>query len=225
MSTSSVSNTVSSDVLNAVNTRSTKSTTATDDMHDQFLTMLTTQLKNQDPMNPMDNSQMTTQLAQINMVDGINKVNTTLQAMVDNYSASQANAAASMVGRAVLVDGSKLQLADGSSVGGFDLTSAADNVKVSVLDSNGSVVATLDLGAADAGSHLFTWDGTTDSGATAANGTYTLKVNATQGGTAVSASSLQLGTVTSVIRNGNTAELQVGGLGTFQMSDIKQILS
>jgi len=187
--------------------------------------MLTTQLQNQDPMNPMDNSQMTSQLAQINMVDGINKVNTTLQSMMDNYAAGQATAAASMVGRAVLVDGSNLQLADGSAVGGIDLSSAADDVQVSVLDSNGNQVANIDLGSAAAGSHAFTWDGTTTSGATAANGTYTIKVTATQGGQAVTASGLQLGTVTSVIRNGNTAELQVGGLGIFQMSDIKQVLS
>ena len=47
------------------------------DLQNQFLTMLVTQLQNQDPTNPMDNSQLTTQLAQINTLSGIEKLNTT----------------------------------------------------------------------------------------------------------------------------------------------------
>ncbi len=223
--TNSVNGTIGQDVLDAINTRKSKSANSVGDMHDQFLTMLTTQLKNQDPMNPMDNSQMTTQLAQLNMVDGINKVNSTLQAMMENYAVSQANQAAAMVGRAVLVEGTHIQLADGAALGGFELSTPADDVQVSIVDANGAEVTKLDLGSAEAGSHLFTWDGTTTSGATAANGVYKLKVTAMQGGKAVEVGSLQLGTVSSVIRNGNNATLQVGGLGNFQMSDIKQILS
>jgi flagellar basal-body rod modification protein FlgD len=36
------------------------------------------QLKNQDPTNPMQNNELTTQLAQISTVSGIEKLNTTL---------------------------------------------------------------------------------------------------------------------------------------------------
>ncbi len=227
--TNSVGAPVSQDLLNSVNTRQKKATDTTSDTRDQFLTMLTAQLKNQDPMNPMDNSQMTTQLAQLNMVDGINQVNTMLQSMMDNFATSQANEATAMVGRAVLVGGSDLQLVDGNALGGFDLTGPADDVQVSVLDANGKEVTKLSLGKAEAGSHVFTWDGKMADGKTVApNDTYKLKFSATLDGQAVDAkniNSLQLGTVTSVIRNGNSAELQVGGLGTFKMSDIKQILS
>ena len=42
---------------------------------DKFMTLLVTQLKNQDPLNPMDNAQMTSQLAQLQTVTGINKLN------------------------------------------------------------------------------------------------------------------------------------------------------
>jgi flagellar basal-body rod modification protein FlgD len=40
-----------------------------------FLKLLVAQLSNQDPMNPMDNAQMTSQIAQINTVTGIQQVN------------------------------------------------------------------------------------------------------------------------------------------------------
>ena len=46
---------------------------------DRFLTMLVTQLKNQDPLNPMDNAQITSQMAQINTVTGLEKVNESIQ--------------------------------------------------------------------------------------------------------------------------------------------------
>ena len=46
---------------------------------DRFLKLLVAQLNNQDPMNPMDNAQMTSQMAQINTVTGINKLNETIR--------------------------------------------------------------------------------------------------------------------------------------------------
>lgn len=63
-------------VLSSSNTSGTGNNAQ--DLQNQFLTMLVTQLKNQDPTNPMDNSQLTTQLAQINTLSGIEKLNTTL---------------------------------------------------------------------------------------------------------------------------------------------------
>ncbi len=48
------------------------------DLSNNFLTLLVAQLKNQDPTNPMQNNELTTQLAQINTVSGIEKLNTTL---------------------------------------------------------------------------------------------------------------------------------------------------
>jgi flagellar basal-body rod modification protein FlgD len=56
----------------------------TADAQDRFLKLLTTQLKNQDPLNPMDNAQMTSQLAQISTVDGIEKLNATLQKLLSS---------------------------------------------------------------------------------------------------------------------------------------------
>ena len=43
------------------------------------LSYLVAQLNNQDPMNPMDNAQMTSQIAQINTVSGIQQLNETMK--------------------------------------------------------------------------------------------------------------------------------------------------
>ena len=41
---------------------------------DRFLKLLVTQMKNQDPLNPMDNAQVTSQMAQLSTVSGIDKL-------------------------------------------------------------------------------------------------------------------------------------------------------
>ncbi len=70
----------------------------TDDPQDRFLKLLVTQMKNQDPLNPLDNAQGTSQLAQISTVSGIEKLNTTIQAMANSFAAGQSLQAASMIG-------------------------------------------------------------------------------------------------------------------------------
>ncbi|HEX8988935.1 MAG TPA: flagellar hook assembly protein FlgD [Rhodocyclaceae bacterium] len=195
------------------------------DIQDQFLKLLTTQLQNQDPLNPMDNSQMTTQLAQISTVQGIEKLNTTLQTLLGNTTETQTLQAAALVGHGVLVPGSSIAVASGSGYGGFDLAGAADKVTVTIKDSSGRVLRTLDLGSADAGSNMFTWDGKDSSGNTVADGRYTFAVSATQGGNAVTATALSAGLVSSVVRNSSGGfTLDVGALGTFNFSDVREVL-
>ena len=69
-------------LIDSVNGTAKKATSVTTDAQDRFLKLLTTQLKNQDPLNPLDNAQMTSQLAQISTVDGIEKLNATLQKLL-----------------------------------------------------------------------------------------------------------------------------------------------
>lgn len=193
------------------------------DAESRFLTLLTTQLKNQDPLNPMDNAQMTSQLAQISTVDGVEKLNKTLAKLLDSSAGSQTLQAAALVGRGVMVPGSSLSLLKGQAAGGIDLASAADQVTVTITDANGLVVRMLELGKQDSGAQGFAWDGKADSGAVVADGNYRISVSAKQGTQAVTASALALGGVQSVSRNGQGIRLDLGTLGTFTMDDVKQI--
>ena len=49
--------------------------------------LLVAQMKNQDPLNPMDNAQMTSQIAQINTVAGIEKLNTAVEGLTSQFAA------------------------------------------------------------------------------------------------------------------------------------------
>lgn len=227
--TTTVNNTnPASDIFAAINAQgssgaSTTQSNAASDTQNRFLTLLTAQLKNQDPLNPLDNSQMTSQLAQISTVDGIEKLNTTLQSLINDSSNSQALQAAAMVGHGVFVPGSSVSLASGSAWGGIDLAQPADNVTISIADSNGLPIRTINLSGVDAGTHTFNWDGKTDAGVAAADGNYTYTVTAKQGDNAVDVTSLQLGLVTSITKDSSGLGVNVGQQ-RYALSDVRQIL-
>ncbi|SNS60968.1 flagellar basal-body rod modification protein FlgD [Noviherbaspirillum humi] len=217
--------TVSNDLLTTMNgTKSTGTQSTADAAQDRFMTLLVTQMKNQDPLNPLDNAQVTSQLAQLSTVTGIDKLNTTLQALQSSYQSSQSLSAASMIGHSVLVPGASTSLASGQALFGVELASAADKVQVTVTNQNGQVVRSMDIGAQDAGAQTLKWDGTTDSGAAAPDGTYNFTVAASVGGTKVSATPLSFGIVNSVATGAQGVKLNIPGGGSVNLSDVRQIL-
>ena len=211
-------------LLDYANNKTSANQSQISEAQDRFLKLLTTQLKNQDPLNPLDNAQVTSQLAQISTVSGIEKLNATLQTLLQDSLDTQTTQAASLVGHAVLVPGGGLQLASSAGVGGIELAGAADEVTVTISDANGLPMKTLTLGALAAGVHNFSWDGKTDSGAQAADGNYSIAIAAKQGGEKVDATALNLAMVRSVIRTSQGFALDLGSLGAFTMDEVKQIL-
>ncbi len=201
----------------------TKTANTAADTQDRFLKLLTTQLKNQDPLNPMDNAQLTSQLAQISTVDGIERLNATLQKLLSNNVDGEALQAAALVGHQVMVAGSGLTLTSSGAVGGLELSAAADQVVLTIKDANGLTMKTLDLGNLGAGAHNFAWDGKADSGAQAVNGAYSISVAARRGSEKVEVLPLQLVGVMSVNRSTQGVTLDLGKLGLARMSDIRQI--
>jgi flagellar basal-body rod modification protein FlgD len=190
----------------------------------QFMTLLVTQLKNQDPLNPMDNAQMTSQMAQINTVSGINQLNTTLQALSASMTPNQTVQAASMIGRGALVPGGGVDLASGVGLGGFSLPTPADSATVSIYNSSGALVDAIDLGAQSAGITKWQWNGTNSAGATVPDGSYTFKVNASLAGNAVAANNLQYGLINSVTQGATGLTLSVGALQNIALTQVQQIL-
>ena len=151
--------------------------------------LLVAQLQNQDPLNPMDNSQMTSQLAQINTVNGIQQLNTTMSSMLTQNAATQAS---SMIGRTVQVPTSTLTLSSGAANFGVSVPNGADDVVVTITNAAGVAVRTVDLGQMTAGSGNYTWNGKDDKGNQLADGTYSIKVSATLGGKTTTANALGL---------------------------------
>lgn len=196
---------------------------AVSDAQNRFLKLLTTQLKNQDPLNPMDNAQMTSQLAQISTVDGIERLNATLKQLLSSSADTELMRAAALVGHQVMIAGSGLQLSDAGAVGGLELSEGADRVTVTIKDANGLIMNVVDLGELDAGVHNFVWDGKTDTGAQAVNGSYSIAVSATRDGEKVQVDPLQLAGVLSINGSNQGVSLNLGVLGLVSLDDIKQI--
>ena len=198
-------------------------TTAASDANasqDRFLKLLVAQLNNQDPMNPMDNAQMTSQMAQINTVTGIQQVNETLKSMATQFSGMQVLQGSSMVGHNVLVEGNTLSRSKGVASGAIDLEGQADAIKIEIMSPGGQVLDTLNLGAKAAGRHTFDWDASTYAG----TGEPSYRVTATQGGTAVPTTSLVRDTVTSVSSENGAMTVQLQGRGAVAYSSVKAIL-
>ena len=101
-----ISNVTVSGTPNAATPQTVKKGTSdgnsSQELQDNFLTLLIAQMKNQDPTNPMDNSQLTSQLAQINTLAGIERLNTTLNVVSGQIDDSMSVNASNMIGKGVM---------------------------------------------------------------------------------------------------------------------------
>ena len=155
------------DVSSVSSLSSAGTTTATStakETEDRFLTLLVAQMKNQDPLNPLDNAEVTSQMAQLSTVQGIENMNASLEAMAASLGANQMAQAANLIGHGVLVPGNSIGPAEIENVMGFELARPADQVALTIQDASGKAVRTLDLGSRDAGVNVLAWDGLNDSG-------------------------------------------------------------
>lgn len=200
------------------------------DTQERFLTLLITQLQNQDPLNPMDNDQITSQVAQLSTVTGINQLNETLLALSGQLDVSQSMQAAGLIGKEILVPGSKIAVGTGEQGTqvthfGMELLSPAAGVKVNILDNAGKVVRTLELENFAAGVHSLEWDGRDTAGTTVPDGAYTVQISAFDVTEApVSVGALTSGRVSSVASSTGGVTLDLGLAGSFLLSDVRKIM-
>jgi flagellar basal-body rod modification protein FlgD len=167
---------------------------------DAFLKLLMAQLRNQDPMNPVQGTEFVTQLSQFSMVEQSVQQSTTLGNISKQLSGLSNSDATQLVGKTITVNGSGMNW-NGvlATTGNVTLGGAAQKVTVSISDSQGNVVRTLQLGAEPAGALGVSWDGRTDAGSAAPAGNYTMSVNATDAsGQPVSTSQTVTGVVNKV---------------------------
>lgn len=199
-------------------------TTSGADTEQRFLKLLVTQLNNQDPLNPMDNAQLTSQLAQLSTVSGIQQMNATLQSLLQQGSTGQMLQAAGMVGHVVLAAGNQVEATGSPTAFGVDLPTAAGSVQAVVKDAAGNTVRTIDLGSMAAGVHTQQWDGLDDAGQAVPAGTYSLQVLATNGAASVNATTLVADRVASISTDSAGAlALTLAGGASIGMADVRQV--
>ena len=189
---------------------------------DRFLKLLVAQLNNQDPMNPMDNAQMTSQIAQINTVTGIQQLNDTVKGLVSQFASQQLMQGSAMVGRQVLVEGDSMAVnaETHTGYGALDLSGSAASVKVQVLSASGQELGVVDLGALKEGRYNFEWDGSAHQG----SGPLHFKVLAANGDAAVAATPLTIDQVAAVSVENGALQLQLARGNTVAHGAIKSIL-
>lgn len=202
-------------------TAAAEATPASAASEQRFLKLLVTQLKNQDPLNPMENAQLTSQLAQMSTVSGIEKMNATLETMLARSSADQMMQAAGMVGRWALAPGSSLPAGEGPAAFAVELPSSAASVQALVTDAAGTVVRTIDLGAQPGGLHDAAWDRLDDAGRPAPAGAYQLRVVAANGSAPVPASTLVYEQVGGVAPGPAGVSLDLAGGRRIALSDVR----
>lgn len=208
-----------------LNSNSASSSQNSAELQNQFLTMLVAQLKNQDPTHPMDNSQLTTQLAQINTLSGIEKLNTTLGSISGQIKTSQSLQSSTLIGHGVMVNGSQILVGKGITTPfGVELGTASTATSVTIKDGNGSVVRTIALGRLSAGVHTFSWDGKLDNGSTAADGKYSVSFAASNGSSQLVVRPLSYAYVNGVITAAGVTKLDLGTQGSATLDEIRQIL-
>ena len=196
----------------------TSNGTSAADLSKNFLKMLTVQLQNQDPMNPMDNAAMTSQLAALNQVDGINKLNTSVTSLVAQMQSANFMNLSSSVGKTALAEGSQIYFA-GQAVGmSAKLDSPAESLKAAIRDGSGQIVNQFDFGPTPAGMNDFIWDGGDDAGKQVKAGLYTLELTATDTQGKTSAPKSYVGAMVASIGQEGT-DMKVG------LSDGRNILT
>lgn len=206
------------------------------DSEKRFLKLLVTQLNNQDPLNPMENAELTSQLAQMSTVSGIEQLNATLSGLVNQTGSSQVLQAASLIGYAVLSPGNalSLEMVEDKATGvktpkevpfAVELPAkGATGVTVTITDANGTKVRTMELGALPEGANGVKWDGKNDAGEVVAEGNYQFTVAATGAGAAVKAEALTFTQVAAVKQGANGVTLDLSTGKSISLSDVRMFL-
>lgn len=223
MTTVTSQNQVSQSLLDTVNGKKNTTTDNVDEAQDRFMTLLVTQMKNQDPLNPMDNAQVTSQMAQLSTVSGINKLNDTVAGLISNLNVGQTYQAANMIGHSVLVNGNQISHENTGGYFGVDAPAGADNLTVNIKNGAGITVRTLNFGSQEAGANALNWDGYTNEGSLAPTGNYTFEVSGKLGSSAASTTPLSFAKVLSVSAQNGSVKLNLSNNTSVGTTDVQEI--
>ncbi len=195
----------------------------------EFLTLFTTQLKNQDPTDPVKNEAFVAQLAQFSQLEATTSMKTSMNSLVSSMSNDRMLGAASLMGKQVAVpDGPVEVTATTVAQGTINVPTGADGIQLQVFNDKGILVRSQIMGAQKPGDVTLAWDGMTDGGQPAANGTYRYVATVNSQGVMSKPTVNTYATVTGVSSAGTsdgTMLLEVAGGKTVNLADVKRIVN
>lgn len=159
--TSGNSGTTGTSGTSETSTSSSAAVSRSSEVQDRFLQLLVAQMRNQDPLNPLENAEVTAQMAQISTVEGIEKMNKTLNSYVEATGMNRASSSTGLIGQDVFVPGNALTWdTEASSMqGGVTVSDEASQVVVELLDAGGKVVDKRTFTNQSAGTIGIEWNG------------------------------------------------------------------
>ncbi len=189
------------------------------------MNLMIAQLKNQNPLEPKNNGDFLAQLAQFSSLEGIQKLSGSVDDVAGQFRSTQALQASAMVGRTVLAPSQTGLLgADGQLSGVVNVPSTTSGLRVSIVNSAGERVRQLDLGSSQAGQANFTWDGKNGNGEAMPMGRYEIVAEGSYPSGTEQLGTLVSSNVDSVsLGNGGGITLNLAGMGSIALSDVKQI--
>ncbi|MDD3182256.1 MAG: flagellar hook capping FlgD N-terminal domain-containing protein [Alphaproteobacteria bacterium] len=183
--------------------------------YDTFLKILTAQLTNQDPTEPVDASEFTQQLVQYSQVEQQIATNDKLDDVLSALNSNGITPLLSYIGQYTESSTTdELVVQNGTGLLSYTLPSDAQSVTLSVQDSSGNVIGTVDA-PTDAGLNRIAWDAGLDDGTTAEDGVYNFLLTAKDSsGDTITISDIRvIGQVTSIeTGTDGTSTLKVGDL-------------
>ncbi|MCB1663082.1 MAG: flagellar hook assembly protein FlgD [Pseudomonadales bacterium] len=211
-------------IIDQVNQRS--QTDKSDSGESDFLKLLVAQLNNQNPLSPQDNGEFLSQLAQFSTVEGVEKLNLTMEKFSSSMLSSQALQATALVGRSVLIPSDTGRLNSGSALTGMvELPASTGNLALKIYNESGELVRQLPLGAHGAGTVKFSWDGIGSNGQAMPSGYYRITADANLGEQSEQLATRVNANVDSVTmgQSGGVILNLEGALGSVALNDILQI--
>lgn len=145
---------------------------------EDFFALLTEQLANQDPTKPVDNDQLVAQMTSFTTADGISQLNEKFESFASSMTSNQALQASSLIGQSVLVTGNVGYMANqGDGMSGVIINDkTSQDTQITIQNTSGEIIRTMDIGTQAAGNIEFKWDGTDKEGNLLPPGNYAVTV-------------------------------------------------
>lgn len=188
-----------------------------------FLKLYIEQLKGQDPTSPQDTNDMVAQMSQFSSLERLTGISDQLENMATSLTSNQALSASTLVGKSILMEGSKTKVTDG--IEGVQLRTVipenSQSATLKIYDADNRLVRTAALDSGE-----YKWDKLDDDGNALPSGEYRFAASSTNQQGEISAMTMRLPTrIQGVTINGeNGTVLNVENHGKIKLTNELEIL-
>ena len=139
---------------------------------DDFMMLLLAELQYQDPTQPTDTGKILTQTSQLAALESSDNTNKALEDLAASLANSNQFSTVAAIGKTADLGSNAISFNKEATTFEVYFPSDIEEGSVEILDVDGQVVKTLDVGTNPSGVYQFTWDGTNTAGNLADEGIY-----------------------------------------------------